>query len=95
MLPVKHLAPKILKIIAVDYCERQQTQRLGLAAPAYHKNEGATPHPGACKFSLQNDGKPDGRSGVRAETWNLGSLSGKGGIVCEELRNASCFLEVR
>ena len=46
--------------------------------PAYHIREGATPHPGACKFSLQYDGKPDERFGVRVETW-------KGGEVCEEL----------
>ena len=53
MLPVKHLAPKILKIMAVNYCGRQQAKRLGWAAPAYSKKEGATPHHGACKFSLQ------------------------------------------
>ena len=53
---------------------------------AYHDEEGATPHPGACKHSLQYDGGPDWRFWVRVGTWNLGSLSGKGGDVCEELR---------
>ena len=47
---------------------------------------GATPHPGAYKHSLQYDGRPDGRVWVRVGTWNLGSVSGKGGEVCEELR---------
>ena len=42
MLPVKHLAPKIL--IAVNYCGRQLAQRLEWAAPDYHKIEGAAPH---------------------------------------------------
>ena len=45
MLHVKHLAPKIL--MAVNYCVRQLARRLGWAAPAYHRKEGATPHPGA------------------------------------------------
>ena len=49
---------------------------LGLAAPAYNKKDGKSLHPGACKYSLQFDGRPDGRFGVRAEMWNLGSLSG-------------------
>ena len=72
--------------MAVNYCGRQLAQGLGWAAPAYHKYEGATPHPGACKFTLQYDGRPDERLGVGVGTWNLGSLSGKGGEVCEELR---------
>ena len=38
-----------------------------------HKKEGATLHPGACKYRLQYDGKPDECFGVRVETWNLGS----------------------
>ena len=46
--------------------------------PAYHRKEGATPHPGASKFSLQYDGRLEERVGVRVVTWNLGSLSGKG-----------------
>ena len=69
--------------MAVNYCGRQLARRLGWAAPAYHKKEGATPHPGACKFSMQYDGRPDGRLGVRDGMWNLGSLSGKRGVVCE------------
>ena len=56
--PVKYLAPKIL--MAVDYCGCQLAGRLGWAAPAYHKKEGATPHSGACKLSLQHDGRPMG-----------------------------------
>ena len=36
--------------------------------------------------SMQYDGRPDGRIGVRVGMWNLGSLSGNGGEVCEELR---------
>ena len=63
--------------MAVNYCGHQLARRLGWAAPAYHKKEGAIPHPGACKFSLQYDGRPDGRFGVRVWTQNLGSLSGK------------------
>ena len=52
ILSVKHLAPKIM---AVNYCGRQLARRLAWAAPAYHKKEGATPRPGACKLSLQYD----------------------------------------
>ena len=36
-LPVTHIAPKIL--MEMNYCERQLAQRLGLAAPAYHKRK--------------------------------------------------------
>ena len=39
ILPVKHITPKILK--AVNYCGRQLSRRLGWAAPANHKKEGA------------------------------------------------------
>ena len=46
--------------------------------PVYHDEEGPTPHPGACKFSLQYDGWPDGCFGVWVGTWNQGSLRGKG-----------------
>ena len=65
--------------------------------PTYHEKEGATPHPGASKFSLQYDGRPDGRIGVRVGRWNLGSLIGNGGEVCEELRKRMidvCCLQV-
>ena len=51
MHPEKHQAPKILKIMAVNYCGCQLDRWLGWAAPAYHKNEGATPHPGACNIT--------------------------------------------
>ena len=63
MLHVKHLAAKILMV--VNYCGLQIAERLGLAAPAYHKKEGATPHPGTRKHSLQYDGRPDERFGVQ------------------------------
>ena len=97
MLPVKHPAQKILKIMAVNYCGRKLARRLGWAAPAYHKKKGATPFPGACKLSLQYDGRPDESLGVRVGTWKLGSLSGKGGELCEELRKSDvcCLPEVR
>ena len=57
-----------------------------LAAPAYQKKEGAAPHPVGCKLSLQYDGRPEERFGVCVGTWNLGSVRGKGGDVCEEMR---------
>ena len=83
MFPVKHPAPKIL--LAVNYCGLQLAQRLGLAAHAYLKKEGATLHPRVCKYSLQYGERPNGRLGVRVGTWNLGGQGGKGGEVCEEL----------
>ena len=46
---------------------------------------------------MQYDGRPDGCFGVRVWMWNLGSLRGKGGEACEELRriiDAFC-LQVR
>ena len=68
-------------------------------AQVNHKKEGATPHPGECKNSLQYDGRPDECHGVRGGTWNVGSLSGKGGEICEELRkrmiDVCCLQEVR
>ena len=77
----------------------QPAQRLGWAALAYHKQKGATPCPGPCKHCLQNDGKPDERLGVRVGTWNVGSMSGRGTEVCEELRkrrmDVCCLQEVR
>ena len=51
ILPVNHLAQQIL--MAFSYCQRQLAPRLGWAAPAYYKKEGATPHPGAFKHGLQ------------------------------------------
>ena len=67
--------------------------------PSYHKKVGATPHPGACKHSLQYDGRPGGCCGdLYARTWNVGSLRQKG-EVCEELEkriiDVCCFQEVR
>ena len=77
----------------------QRAQRLGWAALACHKQEGATPDPGPRKHCLQNDGKPDERFGVRVGTWNIGSMSGRGTEVCEELRerrmDVCCLQEVR
>ena len=43
ILPVNHLAPKI---VTVNYCGCQLAQGFGWVAPAYHKKEGATPYPG-------------------------------------------------
>ena len=65
---------------------------------AYHKKEGATPHNGASKFSLLYDWRPGERLGVKDGKWNLGSQSGNGGNVCEELRKRMtdmCCLQVR
>ena len=68
-------------------------------ASANHKKEGANTHHGACKFSLQYDVRSDECFGVRVGAWNLGSLSGKGGEVCEELTkmliDVCCLHEVR
>ena len=72
ILPAKQLATKIF--MAVNYCGRQLAQRLGWAAtsskvgwaaPAYHKKEGAAQHPGARKHSLQYDWRSDGHVGLR------------------------------
>ena len=72
----------------------QPARRLGWAALAYHKQEGATPHPGPRKHCLQNDGKPDERFGVRLGTWNIGSMSGRGTEMCEEEEDG-CVLSAR
>ena len=50
--------------MAVNYCGLQLARRLGWAAPAYHKEEGAFPHSGVCKFSLQYDRRPGERFGM-------------------------------
>ena len=63
---------------------------MGWATPAYHKKDGSIQHPGACRHSLQYDGRPNGRFGVQFGTWNIDSLSGKG----EEV-DVCCLLEVR
>ena len=77
----------------------QPARRLGWAAPAYHKKDGATPHPGSRRHGLLYDGKPDERFGVRLGSWNVGSLRGRGVEVCEELRkrrvDVCCVQEVR
>ena len=52
----------------------------------YHKNEDATTHPEACKHSLRYDRRPDLCLKEWAGTWNLGGPNGKGGDLCEELR---------
>ena len=68
-----------------NYCGHQLDQSLGWAAPACHKKEDATPHPGVGKHGLQYDRRPNGHFAVLVGTWNFGSLSRKGDI-CEELR---------
>ena len=75
-LPAKHPAPKIL--MSINYCGCRLAQSLELVAAACHKEEGATSHPGVCKHSLQYEGRPDGRIGVRVRMRKLGCLSGKG-----------------
>ena len=75
MLHVGHLAPQILMAV-----------RLGWVVPANHIKEGTTPHPDVCKHGLQYDRRPDWRIGAWVGTWKLGSLSGRVGEVCEELR---------
>ena len=84
--------------MAVNYCGRQQTRWLGWAAPAYHKKERETLHPGARKHSLQCDRRLNEGIGVRVGTWNVGGLGGKVGEVCEELRkrmtDVCCLQEV-
>ena len=85
--------------MAVNYCYCQLVRRLGWAAFAYYKKEGAIQHPEVCKFALQYDRRPDGRFGVQVVMWNLGGLSGNGGEVCEKLRermiDMCCLQEVR
>ena len=48
---------------------------------------------------MQNDGKLDERLWVRVGTWNVGSMSGRGTELCEELRkrrnDVCCLREVR
>ena len=83
MLPVRHLAPRIL--MTVHYCGRLLACILEWTALAYHKREGTTLHPRARRRTLQYDGRPDGHFGVWVGTWNLGSVSEKGEVY-EELR---------
>ena len=83
-------------MIAASKHGHQPAQTFGWA---YHKQKGAAPDPGLCKHCLQNDGKPDERLGVRVGTWNVGSMSGRGTEVCDELRkrrmNVCCLQELR
>ena len=72
MLPVKHLAPKIL--IADNNCGRQLDRRSGWVAQAYYKKVGA---------SIAYDRRPDASNLVQVGTLNLGSQDGKGGDVCK------------
>ena len=80
-------------------CGHQPARRLGWAATAYHKQEVVNPDPVPRKHCLLNDGRPDEQFGVRLSTWNVGSLSGRGTEVCEELRkrrvDVCCLQEVR
>ena len=68
-------------------------------APAYHKKEDATWNAGGCKYSLQYDGRLDRHIVVQVGMWNIGSLSAKGGEVCEEQRkrmiDVCCLQEAR
>ena len=78
----------------------QPAQRLGWAAPAYHKKDGANNHSGPRRHYLHYDGlKPDTRFGVRVGSLNVGSMRGKGVEICEELRkrrvDVCCVQEVR
>ena len=54
--------------------------------------------PDTIEHNMQNDGRPDERFGVRVGMWNLGSLSGKVGDICEEPRKTMievcCLQEV-
>ena len=84
MLPVKYRALK--NLVVVHCCGRQLARWLGLAALVYLTMEGATPHCGACRHSLQCHRKPNWCFGVLVWMWNVVSVSGKGGDVCEELR---------
>ena len=99
MLPVKTTCSNKILMMAATKHEHQPAGRLGWATLAYHKQEDATPDPGPRKHCLQNDRKPDERFGVGMGTWNIGSMSGRGTEVCEELRkrrmDACCLQEVR
>ena len=59
---------------------------LGWVAHVYLKKEGIIHHLVVRNLSLQYDVRSDWQFGERVGTWNIGSLSRKGGEVCEELR---------
>ena len=66
--------------------KKVQPHRLRWAASYCLTKEGATPYAGLHRYSSQYDGRRDWRFGVRVGTWNIGSVSGSGGVVCEALR---------
>ena len=68
--------------------------KVGWAASAYRKMEGAAPHPGVHKHRFQYDGRPDGHFLEQVVAWNTGSMSGNC-EVCDELRKRMCVLLTR
>ena len=80
MLKVKHDTVEIL--MTINYYWSQLDHRLGWTAAAYFKNGGATRRPGMRK----HDGNCDWCFGLWLGKWNLGSLSGRGREVYEELK---------
>ena len=68
MFGVKRIAAKI--IMAVNYSGRKLAQIFSWAAPAYHKREGATTHPGERMMAGLM-----GAFGVQVGMWNPGSQS--------------------
>ena len=64
----------------------------------YLKKEGARPHSAVHKHSFQYNRRSDWRFGVLVGMWNINSLSGKGGEMCEKLSkrmiDMCCFQEV-
>ena len=74
ILPVKYLTPNIF--MDVNYCVRELARSLGCSSPAYNKEEGATPHHGACRHSWHYCSRHDWCLGVQDETWSIGSLGG-------------------
>ena len=102
MLPIEATrSNKILMMTTRKHGHYVAAQRLGWAALAYHKQKGAAPDPGLHKdmYGLHNDGKPDERLGVKVGTWSVGSISGRGTKICEEMRkrrvDVCCLQEVR
>ena len=77
----------------------QSAQRLGWAALAYQKQKGLTPDYWPRKNCSHYEGKPDKELGVRFGTSNVGSLNGRGTVVCQELRKSGidecCLQEMR
>ena len=97
MLPIETTHSNKIPIMIERKHGYQPAQSQGWAALAYHKQKGAAPDPGPCMYCLQNDGKPDEWLGVAVGTWNVGSMSGRGTEVNEELRkgmDVCCLQEV-